>query len=237
MDLLLGGDLRYHIARKRRFSMETTQFFIACLIHALEAVHDAQIIHRDIKPENLVFDNEGYLRLTDFGVARILSPDNASETSGTPGYMAPEVMCRHNHGLAADYFAVGVIGYECMMGRRPYIGRSRKEIRDQILTKQVQIKKFEIPEGWSIAAADFINKCLARKPANRIGNEHGTRELKSHPWFEDFDWEKLASRRMNSPYVPDIQVDNFDFDHVNKSEWKDAEAVKESEHQLRRDSV
>ena len=130
MDLLLGGDLRYHIAIKRRFSEDITRFFIACLVHALESVHAANIIHRDIKPENLVFDNDGYLRLTDFGVARILTPDNASETSGTPGYMAPEVMCRQNHGLAADYFAVGVIAYECMQGRRPYVGRSRREIRE-----------------------------------------------------------------------------------------------------------
>ena len=130
MDLLLGGDLRYHIARKRKFTEEITRFFIACLVHALEAVHAANIIHRDIKPENLVFDNDGYLRLTDFGVARILTPENASETSGTPGYMAPEVMCRQNHGLAADYFAVGVIAYECMQGRRPYVGRSRREIRE-----------------------------------------------------------------------------------------------------------
>ena len=137
MDLLLGGDLRYHIARKRKFSEEVTRFIIACLVHSLEAVHAANIIHRDIKPENMVFDNQGYLRLTDFGVARVMTADNASETSGTPGYMAPEVMCRQNHGLTADYFAVGVIAYECMMGRRPYVGRSRREIREQILCRQV----------------------------------------------------------------------------------------------------
>ena len=100
-------------------------------------MHAQNIIHRDIKPENLVFDNDGYLRLTDFGVAKILTPDNANETSGTPGYMAPEVMCRQNHGLVSDYFAIGVIAYECMMGRRPYVGRSRREIREQILTRQV----------------------------------------------------------------------------------------------------
>lgn len=130
MDLLLGGDLRYHLARKRKFSEEATRFFIACLVHALEGVHAANIIHRDIKPENLVFDNQGYLRLTDFGVARVMTSDNSKETSGTPGYMAPEVMCKKNHGLQSDYFAVGVIAYECMQGRRPYVGRSRKEIRD-----------------------------------------------------------------------------------------------------------
>jgi len=78
-----------------------------------------------LKPENLVFDSEGYLRLTDLGIARIWRPDNSADTSGTPGYMAPEVLCRQNHGIAVDYFALGVIVYECMMGRRPYIGRSR----------------------------------------------------------------------------------------------------------------
>lgn len=137
MDLLLGGDLRYHIARRKKFTEDQTRFFIACLVHALDSVHAANIIHRDIKPENLVFDNQGYLRLTDFGVARFMTPDNASETSGTPGYMAPEVMCRQNHNLVSDYFAVGVIAFECMMGRRPYVGKNRREIREQILCKQV----------------------------------------------------------------------------------------------------
>ena len=143
-------------------------------LEALQHCHANGITHRDIKPENLVFDNEGYLRLTDFGVARILTPENFTETSGTPGYMAPEVMCRQNHGLAADYFAVGVIAYECMMGERPYKGRTRKDIRDQILTRQVTIKKYNIPEGWNEKAADFINKCLQRKPVNRIGYQKGT---------------------------------------------------------------
>jgi hypothetical protein len=60
--------------------------------------------------------------------------------------------------VAADYFAVGVIAYECMNGRRPYVGKSRREIREQILARQVHIKRYEIPEGWSLEAADFINK-------------------------------------------------------------------------------
>jgi serine/threonine protein kinase len=136
MDLLLGGDLRYHISRRRKFNEPVTKFFIACLIHALESVHQAGVVHRDVKPENLVFDNTGYLRLTDFGVACKISADNSSETSGTPGYMSPEVMCRKDHGAPADFFAVGVIGYECMLGQRPYQGKSRREIREQILAFQ-----------------------------------------------------------------------------------------------------
>lgn len=104
---------------------------------ALENVHCKGIIHWDIKPENLVFDDLGYLKLTDFGIAWEWVPDidNSKDTSGTIGYMAPEVMCKNNHGIAADYFAVGVIAWECMFGNRPYQGRSRNEIRENILLK------------------------------------------------------------------------------------------------------
>ena len=94
------------------------------------------------------------------GISRLWSPDNANDTSGTPGYMAPEVMCRQNHGVAVDYFALGVLLFEFMMGRRPYIGKTRKEIRDKIFEKQVVLKKADLPEGWSLEAADFINKLI-----------------------------------------------------------------------------
>ena len=94
------------------------------------------------------------------GISRIWSPDNANDTSGTPGYMAPEVMCRQNHGVAVDYFALGVLLFEFMMGRRPYSGKTRKEIRDKIFEKQVVLKKADLPEGWSLEAADFINKLI-----------------------------------------------------------------------------
>lgn len=85
---------------------------MANLLVALEYVHNQGVVHRDIKPENIVLDSNGYLRLTDFGIARIWSPNNGKETSGTPGYMAPEVMLRQSHGVAVDYFALGVICYE-----------------------------------------------------------------------------------------------------------------------------
>lgn len=110
-------------------------FFVACLVAGLEYCHEKQIIHRDIKQENLVIDDEGYLRITDFGIARVWRAENAQDTSGTPGYMAPEVMCRQNHTTAVDYFAVGVMAYECMNGRRPYVGKSRKKIREHLLSK------------------------------------------------------------------------------------------------------
>jgi serine/threonine protein kinase len=123
-------------------------------------MHNNGVIHRDIKPENLLLDDQGYVRVTDMGISRLWSPDNANDTSGTPGYMAPEVMCRQNHGVAVDYFALGVLLFEFMMGRRPYIGKTRKEIRDKIFEKQVVLKKADLPEGWSLEAADFINKLI-----------------------------------------------------------------------------
>lgn len=98
------------------------------------------------------------MRITDFGVAKVYQKENSSETSGTPGYMAPEVMCAQNHSYFVDYFAVGVMAFEFMYGVRPYLGKSRKEIKELILAKQVQIKPGDIPDGWSIEAADFINK-------------------------------------------------------------------------------
>jgi len=83
--------------------------------------------------------------------------------------MAPEVMSKHNHGYAVDYYALGVILYEMMLKRRPYTGKTKKELRDNIFEKQVFITRSEIPEGWSIEAADFINKLIQRKPALRLG--------------------------------------------------------------------
>jgi len=209
MDLLTGGDLRYHVSRNRKFSEEQTRFFIACLVLGLEYIHENNIIHRDIKPENLVLDEKGYLRITDFGIAKIYQKENSSETSGTPGYMSPEVMCAQNHSFLVDYFAIGVMGYEFMNGRRPYLGKSRKEIKEQIMAKQVQVKPQDIPDDWSPDAADFINGCLQRKPANRLGLR-GITELKEHSWLKYYPWgELLEKKKLEAPFIPKIG-DNFD---------------------------
>lgn len=126
LDLKSGGDLRYHMSTSAGFNEASTQFIIACVFVGLEHLHEKGVIHRDVKPENLVLDERGYVHLTDFGIARRLVTENSNDTSGTPGYMAPEVMCKQNHGVAVDYFALGIIAYECMKGCRPYLGRERR---------------------------------------------------------------------------------------------------------------
>ena len=209
MDLLSGGDLRYHISRYRCFSEEQTRFFIACMVYTLEYIHSNNVIHRDIKPENLVLDDKGYLRITDFGIAKENLPDNSSETSGTPGYMSPEVMRGKNHSFPVDFFAVGVIGYEFMIGKRPYYGKNRNEIKEQMLSTQACINKDNIRDGWSPESADFINKLLLRKVENRLGSKNGAKEMKEHPWLKYYPWKELENKTLPAPFIPE-KKDNFD---------------------------
>ena len=82
-------------------------------------MHNQGILHRDIKPENILIGSDGYSSLTDMGISRMWKEDNGNDTSGTPGYMAPEVMMKESHGIGVDYYGLGVIGFEIIFGRRP----------------------------------------------------------------------------------------------------------------------
>ena len=216
MDLLTGGDLRYHICKKRYFTEEQAKFFISCIILGLEYCHYYHIIHRDIKPENLILDNRGYVHITDFGIAKIQISNNHKETSGTPGYMSPEVLCGQNHTISVDYFALGVMGYEFMMGVRPYLGSNRKEIKEKIMAKQAIIHRKDIKNGWSLESADFINRLLQRKPVKRLG-AHGILELKNHIWFKNYNWNDLYNKKLIAPFIPSNE-DNFDYKYCNNVE-------------------
>lgn len=171
---------------RRKFKEEETRFFLACIVLALQYMHSRRVIHRDLKPENLVLDERGYLRVTDLGVSREVKPNNAEDTSGTPGYMAPEVICKTNHSFPVDFFALGVIAFEFMTGRRPYIGANRKEIREKMMAKQVQLDEIP-PYGWSRESVDFINRLIQRRPEDRLGFK-GIEEVKYHPFFKKMDW-------------------------------------------------
>ena len=209
MDLLSGGDLRYQLTKKKKFTEKETKFFISNIILALEYIHKKNIIHRDIKPENLVLESTGYVRITDFGVAKINEEDNSSETSGTPGYMAPEVILVQNHSFPSDFFALGVIGYEFMLGRRPYLGRGRKEIKQLIIAKQAKLNESDIPEGWGIQSMEFINSLLQRKPKKRLGYG-GISEIKNHEWMKDIDWDLLERKKLEAPFIPPFNEQNYD---------------------------
>lgn len=220
-DLMPGGDLRYHLSRLHTFTQDQSRFFLACILVGLDHLHKHNVIHRDIKPENLVLDARGYVRITDFGITRLYSPDNARETSGTPGYMAPEVVCQQPHSFTVDYFAVGVLLYEFMTGKRPYPGRTRKEIKDQVLARQATATSEQLPANWDPTALDLINRLLQRKPTHRLG-AGGLAEVKAHPWFAALDWEALMDKTLEAPLVP--QGDHNFSSRLGKTHnvWKDA---------------
>lgn len=228
-----GGDFRFHLFRNRVFTEGQTRHFAACIILALEYVHSKNIIHRDLKPENLVFDENGYLYLTDFGVAKYWRAENSENTSGTPGYMAPEVLCHQNHSFSVDYYALGIIIFECMTGRRPHNGKTRKEIKDQILAKQCVVREHMVIGEWSKDALDFCNGLMQRKRDKRLG-EAGIGELKHHPWFKGFDWDGLASQSLRASYIPNLAESTFDKKNAMKEDEKfDDEELK----QLRRKTI
>ena len=101
--------------------------------------------------------------------------------------MAPEVLLRQNHGTGVDYFALGIIAHELMLGKKPYKGDTRAAYKASIMEKQLVLKKADTPESWNHEASDFINKCILRKPNSRLGL-NGPHEIKSHVWFKDFEW-------------------------------------------------
>ena len=218
MDYLKGGDLRFHLTRHIHFSEEQSRFFICNLLIALEYIHSQDIIHRDIKPENLVLDENGYTRITDFGIAKKKSDVNKmkGDTSGTPGYMAPEIMRGIVHSFEVDFFAVGIVAYEFMKGKRPYNGKNRKEIKEEMIMKQIVIKEDEIPEEWTKESIDFINKLVVRKRENRLGY-NGIKEVKEHPWIKYYPWEMILDKTLPSPFIPQNK-DNFDLRFCAKTQ-------------------
>lgn len=150
--------------------------------------------------------NLGYLYLTDMGIAKLYRKDKTViDTSGTPGYMSPEVIVNQPHDLCSDYFAIGVMLHEFMFCKRPYVGKSRKEIKDQILAKEVNIKVSDVPAGWSIEAADLINRLLKRKTTVRLG-KNGINEIKEHAWLKEVNWSLLYKKELESPFIPKVII-------------------------------
>lgn len=175
------------------------------MLLSLEYLHSLAILHRDIKPENILFTSKGYIKLTDFGIAKTWSPNNSSDTSGTPGYMAPEVIYARNHGLCVDFWALGIIIYELMNGERPYDGIRRKEYKESLSLNSVKIK--EVPDGWSEESVDIVNRLIERKEDKRLG-ANGIEEIKKHSWFNNFRWDELFEMKIAAPFIPpDIEIE------------------------------
>jgi serine/threonine protein kinase len=216
--------MRYHINKRAIYNHKKDEnqlkFIAGCVLIGLNYIHENQIIHKDIKPENLVYDSKGYIHITDFGISKIFHPDNGKENSGTPGYMAPEVLFNKDHTYCVDYFSLGVILYELLMGKRPYHGHNKKDLRKDIVSRQARIKEDNIPDGFVksdtfLDCANFINSLLERKKEKRLGF-NGFEEVKNHPWLIDFNWDDLINKRMNPFFIPPLGDNNYDKKYCNE---------------------
>ena len=221
MDLAKGKDLRTIInySNSNQLNEEQTKFIAGCVILGLEYMHYNQIVHRDIKPENIIFDENGYAKITDFGLATYLSKLSIKESPGTFSYMAPEILFHEKTNISLDYYSLGIIVYELMKGIRPYIEFSAKETKDYLLANQFSMKKHAVPEGWGIESADFINRLLLKNPKKRLGAS-GTKELKNHCWFRGFNFKDLYNFKIKSPIIIENKKTEVIIKTIDKETYK-----------------
>lgn len=199
MDYLPCSDLRNQINLIQIFTEEQIKFLSACIITGLEYIHSKGIVHRDIKPENIICDEKGYVRITDFGIAKKVEWDISNEISGTLGYMAPEVFNKRRKILKeSDYFSLGVMLYELITGERPYKGKDNEKMIKDFESRDVKLNYTECK--FSKECCDFINGLLEKDIEKRLGRK-GANELKEHIWFNGFNWKHLQYKTMKSPIL------------------------------------
>ena len=218
LDYYNGGDLRYFFQNKKKFNNFEIKFIITNILFSLNVLHKNGIIHRDLKPENLLFDNEGYLHLTDYGISAEIN-SNCTSSSGTLGYMAPEVILKKTQDFTVDFYSLGVITYELLFKIRPFKAKNKKEFKEFILNNDVCVKKKDIPVFFDKNIGNFINLLLCRKPNKRLGYFGGIKEIFRHPFLSDFDCvEGIKKKNIESPFNINYTSDNFDLSHARKKD-------------------
>ncbi|XP_043573433.1 ribosomal protein S6 kinase alpha-2-like isoform X4 [Chiloscyllium plagiosum] len=212
LDFLRGGDLFTRLSKEVMFTEEDVKIYLAELALALDHLHSFGIIYRDLKPENILLDEEGHIKLTDFGLSKeaVDHEKKAYSFCGTVEYMAPEVVNRRGHTLSADWWSYGVLMFEMLTGSLPFQGKDRKETMTLILKAKLGMPQFLSPEAQSLLRALF-----KRNPANRLGaGVDGVEEIKRQPFFTNIDWNKLYRRELKPPFKPAVARpdDTFYFD-------------------------
>ena len=208
-----GGELFYHLHREEFFTEERTRFYICELLLAIGHLHTKNIIYRDLKPENILLDDEGHIKLTDFGLSKIFSTDiNTSKTftiCGTPEYVAPEVLLGKGYDKSVDWWSLGVVMYEMLCGYSPFRD-AKVKIDIEIYYKSIYHDKL-----ISDCAFDLIERLLIPEPSKRIGaSKEDYEEIKCHKFFDGVNWKEIYDRKIKPMYVPRVRyagdVSNFD---------------------------
>ncbi|KAM0525796.1 hypothetical protein ACHAPE_000508 [Trichoderma viride] len=206
VDLMSGGDLRFHISRKT-FTEEAVRFWIAELGCALRYVHSQNIIHRDVKPDNVLLDAEGHVHLTDFNVASDIIPGRImTSKSGTLAYLAPEVYSGKGYDIRADWWSLGVLFYECIYNKRPFEGNSESSLSQQVQFSQPKYPVTQPPVSLTCLYA--IRAALEPNPNARLGSTWES--FIYNDFFKTINFDLLEQKRIEPIFVPSSDKTNFD---------------------------
>uniref|UniRef100_A0A8C2ZWE0 protein kinase C n=1 Tax=Cyclopterus lumpus TaxID=8103 RepID=A0A8C2ZWE0_CYCLU len=211
MEYTAGGDLMMHI-HTDVFTEPRAVFYAACVVLGLQFLHDHKIVYRDLKLDNLLLDTDGYVKIADFGLCKegMGFGDRTSTFCGTPEFLAPEVLTDTSYTRAVDWWGLGVLIYEMLVGESPFPGDDEEEVFDSIVNDEVRYPRF-----LSTEAIGIMRRLLRRNPERRLGSgEKDAEEVKKQPFFRNVDWEALLQRKAPPPFIPSIvgkeDVSNFD---------------------------
>ena len=218
MPFLSGGELFQHLRKFRTFDEEKVRFYGAQIALALEYLHSKGIVYRDLKPENILMDEDGYLKLADFGMAKKLKDDEkAMSFCGTPEYLAPEIITMEGHDKNADWWSFGILLFEMLCGLPPFYVENLDKMYDMIKNNPV---KFPKRITLSDDAKDVIKKLLEKNPKKRLGAQNGIEEIKKHPFFASLDFDDIVQKKLKAPFIPelanDTDVQYFDEEFTNE---------------------
>jgi len=213
LDYFTGGELFFHLKKRRRFRENEARFMVAEVGMALGHLHSLDVIYRDLKPENILLDERGHICLTDFGLSKELEMDNqeANTFCGTPEYLAPEIVLNKGHGKAVDWWSLGILLYELTVGIPPFYSQNVHEMYQ--LIKQAPLR---FPPKLTADCKKLITGLLKRDPARRLGGgPDDFEDIKKALFFSELDFEQLYAKEIDPPYKPEVkkgQMDTSNFD-------------------------
>jgi len=169
-----------------RFENQKAKLYAGQVASIFEYMHSKDILYRDLKPENILLNKDGYLKLTDFGFAKIV-PNKTYTLCGTPEYIAPEVILNIGHGKAVDWWTLGILIYEMLVGIDPFTANDPMEIYQKILNGRIKF-----PRNFPKDARNLVKHLVTADLTKRFGNlKNGAKDIKEHSWFVGIDWTDL----------------------------------------------
>ena len=202
-EFMQGGDMFYHIHHSTiNMTEDTVKFYIIELILGIEFLHKNNVIFRDLKPENILMDAEGHIKISDFGLSKILEnpKDKAYTLCGTTKYLAPEILKNRGYDKSVDWWSLGCIYYEMLTGKIPF------KIKNNKIDLSVFEEKINFKENMNPLIIDLINRLLEINPKKRIGyGENDAKQIKEHKYFSDVDWNKYMNKEIEPPFIPGFE--------------------------------